>query len=192
MHFTVDYHLHYKCERNNVPFLKTKKLILVTFRVRLLCSFLHFKPNSLQLVITRLFMLTASNHPAKAWDTLLAYSLPLFYSPFAMWIVEQVLSWATRRQIPIQILDNLPTQFNPPDSFAPTIWPLLPNGYYLLSLGSHYVQLVYLWFQGLILDPKVLLCSCITHFHQIVLHLSQIKRNNLITLSKKEQFLTAS
>lgn len=45
--------------------------------------------------------------------------------------------------------------------------------HYLLSLGGHHVQLVHLWFQGLILDPKVLICSCISHFHKIFLHLSQ-------------------
>lgn len=42
---------------------------------------------------------------------------------------------------------------------------------YLLSLGSHDVQLVHFWLQGFILDPKVLLRSCISHFDKIIFHL---------------------
>lgn len=43
--------------------------------------------------------------------------------------------------------------------------PFIPTTVqYLLSLGSHDVQLVHFWLQGFILDPKVLLCSCISHF----------------------------
>ena len=45
--------------------------------------------------------------------------------------------------------------------------------YYLLSLGSHDVELIHLWFQGLILDPQILFSTRIAHFDQAVLHLSK-------------------
>lgn len=118
--FTATYTI---VEKNDVPFLITRRWVLSHLESSLYALFLHSRCTSLQLVIRRSFMLTASNRPAKAWGTLLVYPLPLLYLPFATWVAEHVLLWLTRPLTPIQVPDNLPTQLNPPHSSAPTIWP---------------------------------------------------------------------
>lgn len=49
----------------------------------------------------------------------------------------------------MEALQKLPAQLNLQDFFALTAWPYLsftPVVQYLLSLGSHDVQLLHLWF----------------------------------------------
>lgn len=160
---------------------------LVAFRVKPYVLFLYSQPTSLQLVIGRLFMLTASNRLAKACGiSLLVYSATLFYLPFPMWVracflmsekTTKTHSGSWYRLNPIKS-----TTFHCSYNLISCLF--LPTVHYLLSLGSHDVQLVHLWFQGLILDPQVLLCSCITHFHQIVLNLSQVDGKGYTILGK--------